>query len=58
MHETFQILSKNIDLGRDDTKLIEGLKTSRHKGYTIFQLNTSNEFFITGVFYQCMDYEY
>ena len=58
MHETFGILAKNIDLGRDAWEFIEDLKRFRYKGHTIFYMITSKGIFIIRVLSQRMDYEY
>lgn len=49
MHETFGILAKNIDLGRDASEYIEDLKRFRYEGHTIFYMITSKVIFIIRV---------
>ena len=58
MHETFKILAKNIDLGRDASEFIEDLKRFSYKAHTIFYMITLNRIFIIRVLSQRMDYEY
>ena len=58
MHETFGVLSKNVNLGRDASEFIEELKRFTYKAHTIFYLISSNGIFIIRVLSQRMDYEY
>ena len=58
MHETFGLLAKNMNLGRDASEFIEDLKTFAYKAHTIFYLITENGIFILRVLDQRMDYEY
>ena len=58
MHETFELLSKNVNLGRDASEIIEELKRFTYKAHTIFYLISSNGIFIIRVLSQRMDYEY
>lgn len=57
MHETFDVLSKNMNLGRDASEFIENLKRFTYKGHTIFYLITTNEIFIIRILDQRMDYQ-
>ena len=58
MHETFEVLSKNVNIGRDASEFFEELKRFTYKAHTIFYLITSNGIFIIRVLSQHMDYEY
>lgn len=58
MHETFKVLSKNENLGRDASEFIDELKRFSYKSHTIFYLITINGVFIIRVLSQRMDYEY
>jgi toxin ParE1/3/4 len=49
MHETFEILSKNIDLGRDASEFIENLKRFTYKSHTVFYLISKDGIFIIRV---------
>ncbi len=57
MHEAFEILAENIDLGRDASEFITDLKRFSYKAHTIFYLHTASEIFILRVLSQRMDYE-
>lgn len=57
MHETFEVLSKNINLGRDASEFIDGLKRFSFKSHTIFYLSASEGILIIRVLSQRMDYE-
>ena len=58
MHETFEVLSKNVNIGQDASEFIEELKRFSYKSHTIFYLITLNEIFIIRVLSQRMDYDY
>jgi len=57
MHNVFQVLDENPDLGRDASEFIEDLKRFTYKAHTIFYLITLNEIFIVRVLSHRMDYE-
>jgi toxin ParE1/3/4 len=57
MHEAFEILAKNIDLGRDASEFITDLKRFSYKAHTIFYLQTAGGIFILRVLSQRMNYE-
>ena len=57
MHEAFEVLSANINLGRNTTEFIEDLKRFSYKKHTIFYLHTASGIFIFRVLSQRMDYE-
>lgn len=57
MHEIFEVLSKNIDLGRDAFEFITDLKRFAYKMHTIFYLPTASGIFILRVLSQRMDYD-
>lgn len=58
MHETFEVLSKNVNIDRDASEFIEELKRFSYKSHTIFYFTTLNGIFIIRVLSQRMDYEY
>lgn len=58
MHETFEILSKNNDLGRDASEYIRELKIFTYKSHTIFFQITTEGILIIRVLSQRMDYEF
>ena len=57
MHEAFEILADNVDLGRDASEFIAYLKRFFYKEHTIFYLHTASGIFILRVLSQRMDYE-
>jgi len=57
MHDTFQVLNKNKDLGRDASEYIEDLKRFALKAHKLFYLQTTSGIFILRVLSQRMDYE-
>ena len=57
MHEAFEVLAENVNLGRDASEFIEDLKRFSYKAHTIFYLQTESEIFILRVLSQRMDYE-
>ena len=57
MHNTFEVLSQNMNLGRDASEFIEDLKRFSYKAHTIFYLKTANGIFILRVLSHRMDYE-
>lgn len=57
MHEVFETLAKNLNLGRDASEFIENLKIFSYKAHTIFYLQTASGIFILRVLSQHMDYE-
>lgn len=57
MHDVFQVLYENNELGRDASEYIADLKRFTYKAHTIFYLITANEIFILRVLGQRMDYE-
>src|SRR5680860_30991 len=57
MHEAFEVLAKNIDLGRDASEFIADLKRFSYKAHTIFYLQTASGIFIIRVLSHRMDYE-
>ena len=57
MHEAFEVLAKNMNLGQDSSEFIEDLKRFSYKAHTIFYLQTSSGIFILRVLSQHMDYE-
>lgn len=58
MNEAFEVLAKNIDLGRDASEFIVDLKRFSFKAHTIFYLQTSGGIFIIWVLSHRMDYEH
>ena len=57
MHDVFQVINENPDLGRDASEYIENLKRFAFKAHTLFYLQTSSGIFILRVLSQRMDYE-
>ena len=57
IHEAFEVLAKNIELGRDASEFIADLKRFSYKVHTIFYLQTASGIFIIRVLSQRMDYE-
>lgn len=57
MHDVFQVLHENADLGRDASEYIEDLKRFAFKAHTLFYLQTTSGIFILRVLSQRMDYE-
>ena len=58
MHHTFDVLSKNNELGRDASEYINELKRFSFKSHTIFYLIISNSILVIRVLSQQMDYEF
>ena len=46
MHETFEVLSKNVNIGRDASEFIEELKRFTYKEHTLFYFITPNGFLL------------
>ena len=57
MHDIFQVLDENAELGRDASEYIEDLKRFAFKAHTLFYLQTTSGIFILRVLSQRMDYE-
>lgn len=57
MHEVFEVLAENINLGRDASEFIEDLKRFSYKAHTIFYLQTTSGIFILRVLNQRMDFD-
>ncbi|MGB3342840.1 MAG: type II toxin-antitoxin system RelE/ParE family toxin [Aequorivita sp.] len=57
MHKTFELLGKNVNLGRDASDYISDLIRFSFKSHTIFYLKSANGIFIVRVLSQRMDYE-
>jgi toxin ParE1/3/4 len=58
MHEAFEILAENANLGRDASEFIENLKRFSYKAHTIFYLQIASGIFILRVLNQRMDYDW
>jgi len=58
MHEAFEVLATNMDLGRDASEFIPDLKRFSYKAHTVFYLQTSSGITIIRVLSQRMDYEH
>ncbi|SDE30810.1 toxin ParE1/3/4 [Pricia antarctica] len=56
MHEAFEVLAENLNLGRDASEFIADLKRFSYKAHTIFYLQTVNGIFVIRVLSQRMDY--
>ena len=57
MHDVFQVLAENPNLGRDASMFIENLKRFTYQAHTIFYLPRAEGIFIIRVLSQRMDYE-
>jgi toxin ParE1/3/4 len=57
MHDTFEVLSENMNLGRGASEFIEDLKRFSYKAHTIFYLRSTSGIFILRVLSQRMDFE-
>ena len=57
IHDIFQVLSENINLGRDASDFVVSLKRFSYKSHTIFYLATDIDILIVRVLNQSMDYE-
>ncbi|WGF92011.1 type II toxin-antitoxin system RelE/ParE family toxin [Aequorivita marisscotiae] len=57
MQETFKLLGRNVNLGRDASEFIDNLKRFSFKSHTIFYFKSLDEIFIIRVLSQQMDYE-
>ena len=57
LHELFQTLAENVNLGRDASEFFPSLKRFMHKSHMIFYLHTDSEVFIVRTLSQSMDYE-
>jgi toxin ParE1/3/4 len=57
MHETFELLGRNVNLGRDASDYIADLIRFSFKSHTIFYLISANGIFIVRVLSQRMNYE-
>jgi toxin ParE1/3/4 len=58
MHDTFELLSTNRDLGRDASQYINELKRVTFKSHTLFYMISTDTVFIVRVLSQKMDYEF
>ena len=57
MHDVFQVLGENPNLGRDASEFIENLKRFTYESHTIFYLQVADGLFILRVLSQRMDYD-
>ena len=57
VHDILQVLSDNINLGRDASEFVLSLKRFSYKSHTIFYLATDIDILIVRVLNQSMDYE-
>ncbi len=57
MHDVFQVLDENENLGRDASEYIEDLRRFAFKAHTLFYLQTTGGIFILRVLSQRMDYQ-
>ena len=57
IHDLFQILADNTNLGRDASEFIISLKRFSYKSHTIFYLITDIDILIVRVLSQSMDYD-
>jgi toxin ParE1/3/4 len=58
MHDTFELLSTNRDLGRDASQYINELKRFTFKSHTLFYMISTDTVFIVRVLSQKMDSEF
>jgi toxin ParE1/3/4 len=58
MHDTFELLSTNRDLGRDASQYINEHKRFTFKSHTLFYMISTDTVFIVRVLSQKMDYEF
>lgn len=57
LHDVFQVLSDNSNLGGDASEFIMSLKRFSYKSHTIFYLATDIDILIVRVLNQTMDYD-
>ena len=57
LHELFQTLSNNANIGRDASEFLPSLKRFVYKSHIIFYLSTNSGVLIVRVLNQSMDYE-
>lgn len=57
IHNLFQILADNANLGRDASEFVFSLKRFSYKSHTIFYLTTDIGILIVRVLNQSMDYD-
>ena len=57
LHELFQTLADNVNLGRDTSEFFPALKRFMYKSRMIFYLHTNSGVFIVRTLSQRMDYE-
>ena len=57
VHDIFQVLSENINLGRDASEFVLSLKRFSYKSHTIFYLAIDIDILIVRVLNQSLDYE-
>ena len=57
LHELFQTLAENVNLGRDASEFFPALRRLTYKSHMIFYLHTNSGVFIIRTLSQSMDYE-
>ena len=57
LHEMFQTLAENVNLGRDVSEFFPSLKRFVYKSHMIFYLRSNSGVFIVRTLSQSMDYE-
>ena len=57
LHDLFQTLAENVNLGRDASEFFPSLKRFMHKSHMIFYLHSNSGVFIVRTLKQSMDYE-
>ena len=57
LHDLFQTLSDNVNIGRDASEFFPSLKRFMYRSHMIFYLQTDSGIFIVRVLSQRMDYE-
>jgi toxin ParE1/3/4 len=58
LHDTFEVLVENVNLGRDASEFIADLKRFSYKAPTLFYLRTASGILIIRVLSHRMDYEH
>lgn len=58
LHDLFEVLAKNANIGRDASEFYPSLKRFVYKSHMIFYLQTKSGIFIIRTLSQSMDYEH
>ncbi len=57
IHDIFQTLADNPDMGRDSSEFVSSLKRFNYKAHMIFYLTSSSGIFIVRTLHHSMDYK-